>query len=131
VFKVNSYTLHININYNNYAYNSLMKTHQDVMKRKLNEAEMKTILLIEDNYQILENFTEYLEMEGYNILGASNGKRGVELAMEFLPDLIICDVLMPGMDGHEVLCLRKLTGMKRWLWVLTITSSSLLIWSCF
>jgi CheY-like chemotaxis protein len=108
-----------------------MKTHQDVMKRKLNEAEMKTILLIEDNYQILENFTEYLEMEGYNILGASNGKRGVELAMEFLPDLIICDVLMPGMDGHEVLCLRKLTGMKRWLWVLTITSSSLLIWSCF
>jgi DNA-binding response OmpR family regulator len=107
---VNSYTLHIIINYNNYAYNSLMKTHQDVMKRKLNEAEMKTILLIEDNYQILENFTEYLEMEGYNILGASNGKKGVELAMEFLPDLIICDVLMPGMDGHEVLYLLLATS---------------------
>jgi DNA-binding response OmpR family regulator len=64
---------------------------------------MKTILLIEDNNEILENFTEYLEIEGYKVLGASNGKRGVELAMEFIPDLIICDVLMPEMDGHEVL----------------------------
>lgn len=64
---------------------------------------MKTILLIEDNNEILENFTEYLELEGYKVLGASNGKRGVELAMKFIPDLIICDVLMPEMDGHEVL----------------------------
>jgi DNA-binding response OmpR family regulator len=87
-----------------------MKTHQDVVKRKLNEAEMKTILLIEDNFQILENFTEYLEIEGYKILGASNGKRGVELAIEFLPDLIICDVLMPGMDGYEVLYLLLATS---------------------
>jgi len=64
---------------------------------------MKTILLIEDNNEILENFTEYLEIEGYKVIGASNGKRGVELAVEFIPDLIICDVLMPEMDGHEVL----------------------------
>ena len=63
----------------------------------------KTILLIEDNSDILENLTEYLEMEGYKIIIANNGKRGIELASEFLPDLIICDVLMPGMDGHEVL----------------------------
>jgi DNA-binding response OmpR family regulator len=64
---------------------------------------MKTILLIEDNKEILENFTEFFEMEGYEILGASNGQKGVELAVEFIPDLIICDVLMPEMDGHEVL----------------------------
>jgi DNA-binding response OmpR family regulator len=64
---------------------------------------MKTILLIEDNSEILENFTEYLELEGYKVLGASNGKKGVELARVFVPDLIICDVLMPVMDGHEVL----------------------------
>jgi DNA-binding response OmpR family regulator len=42
-------------------------------------------------------------MEGYKILVANNGKRGVELAREFIPDLIICDVLMREMDGHEVL----------------------------
>jgi len=69
----------------------------------LNETEMKTILLIEDNNEILENFTEYLELEGYIILGASNGKQGIELALKFIPDLIICDVLMPEMDGYEVL----------------------------
>ncbi len=64
---------------------------------------METILLIEDNMDILENLTEYLEMEGYTILSANNGKKGVELAMEFIPDLIICDALMYEMDGHEVL----------------------------
>ena len=64
---------------------------------------MKTILLIDDNYFILENLTEYLEIEGFKILVANNGKMGVELAREFIPDLIICDVLMPQMDGHEVL----------------------------
>ena len=64
---------------------------------------MKTILVIEDNNDILENLTEYLEMEGYKILPANNGKRGVELAREFIPDLIICDVLMREMDGFEVL----------------------------
>ena len=64
---------------------------------------MDTILLIEDNKAILENLTEYLELEGYRILFANNGKKGIELAREFIPDLIICDVMMPEMDGHEVL----------------------------
>ncbi len=64
---------------------------------------MKTILLIEDNTEILENLIEYLELEGFNILFANNGKEGVEIAIEFVPDLIICDVLMNEMDGHEVL----------------------------
>ena len=66
---------------------------------KLNE----TILLIEDNPDILENLCEYLEMNGYNILAANNGKKGIELARELIPDLIICDVLMPRMDGYVVL----------------------------
>jgi DNA-binding response OmpR family regulator len=64
---------------------------------------MKTILLIEDTKDILENLTEYLEIEGYKILVANNGKEGVDLAREFIPDLIICDVLMHEMDGYEVL----------------------------
>jgi CheY-like chemotaxis protein len=64
---------------------------------------MKTILVIEDNEDILANLVEYLEMEGYKILVANNGKKGVELARESIPDLIICDVLMREMDGHEVL----------------------------
>lgn len=64
---------------------------------------MRTILVIEDNKDILENLTEYLEMEGYKIIVANNGAKGVELAREFIPDLIICDVKMYGIDGYEVL----------------------------
>lgn len=64
---------------------------------------MKTILLIEDNVNILDNLTEFFEMEGYKIHAANNGKKGIELANQFKPDLIVCDVLMYEMNGHEVL----------------------------
>lgn len=64
---------------------------------------MQTILIIEDNEGIRDNLIEFFEMEGYNIISAVNGKSGVILAMEFIPDLIICDVLMFEMDGYEVL----------------------------
>ena len=64
---------------------------------------MKTILLIEDNYNILENLIEYLEMEGFKIFSTNNGKRGIELARLIIPDLIICDTPKPGIDGYEVL----------------------------
>ena len=64
---------------------------------------MKVILLIEDNKDILENLTEFFELEGYKVLVANNGEDGVELAREFIPDLIICDTIMALMDGYEVL----------------------------
>ncbi len=70
---------------------------------------MKTILLIEDTHAILDNLTEYLEMEGFIILAANNGREGIELARDYVPDLIICDVLMRDMDGHEVLRLLRAT----------------------
>lgn len=64
---------------------------------------MKSILLIEDNADILENLTEYLELEGYHIHAAKTEKKGIELAREFIPDLIICDSPNPSSNGHEVL----------------------------
>jgi DNA-binding response OmpR family regulator len=64
---------------------------------------LKTILLIEDNKDILENLTEFLEMEGYKIITAIDGKKGLELAIELIPDLIICDFKMPEMNGYQVL----------------------------
>ncbi len=64
---------------------------------------MGIILLIEDNSDILENLKECFELEGYDMLVCNNGKKGVELARMFVPDLIICDVLMPLMNGYEVL----------------------------
>jgi DNA-binding response OmpR family regulator len=64
---------------------------------------METILLIEDTIDINESLAECLETEGYKILLANNGRTGVELARKFIPDLIICDLLMPSMSGKEVL----------------------------
>lgn len=64
---------------------------------------MKTILLIEDNADIRENTAEILELAGYNVATAENGKIGVELALSDRPDLIICDIMMPVLDGYGVL----------------------------
>ncbi len=64
---------------------------------------MKKILLIEDNADIRENMSEILELAGYEVISAENGKKGVELAIEQLPDLIICDIMMPVLDGYGVL----------------------------
>ena len=64
---------------------------------------MKTILLIEDTKDILENLTEFFEMEGFKIITAIDGKKGIEMAILHKPDLIICDYLMPHMNGNEVL----------------------------
>ncbi|MBF9254118.1 response regulator [Pontibacter sp. 172403-2] len=64
---------------------------------------MKKILLIEDNQEIRENIAEILALANYNILEAANGKAGVELAKKELPDLIICDIMMPQLDGYGVL----------------------------
>ena len=64
---------------------------------------MKKILVIEDEEDILENLCELLDTEGYLVEGASNGKQGVEYALRHTPDLIISDLMMPEMDGHDVL----------------------------
>ena len=64
---------------------------------------MKKILLIEDNDHIRENTAEILELANYKVTTAANGKIGVVMALEQLPDLIICDIMMPVLDGYGVL----------------------------
>ncbi len=64
---------------------------------------MKKILLIEDNQEVRENTEEILSLAGYEVVTAENGKIGVEQAQLQLPDLIICDIMMPELDGYGVL----------------------------
>ena len=64
---------------------------------------MKTILLIEDNPEMRENTAEILELADYRVLKAENGKRGVEIARKETPDLVLCDIMMPELDGYGVL----------------------------
>ncbi|MFL5742767.1 MAG: response regulator [Flavisolibacter sp.] len=64
---------------------------------------MKKILVIEDNKEILENTAEILELSHYEVTTASNGKIGIEQALTQKPDLILCDIMMPELDGYGVL----------------------------
>ena len=64
---------------------------------------MKTILVIEDQMEIRENIAEILELDGYKVFTAENGKSGVRTAMNEQIDLILCDVMMPELDGFGVL----------------------------
>lgn len=64
---------------------------------------MKKILLIEDNNDIRSNTAEILELANYKVIQADNGKKGVALAIAHAPDLIICDIMMPELDGFGVL----------------------------
>ncbi|MDB5123564.1 MAG: response regulator [Mucilaginibacter sp.] len=61
------------------------------------------ILIIEDNLDIRENIVEILTLAGYVVDAASNGKTGVSSALKNVPDLIICDIMMPELDGYSVL----------------------------
>ena len=64
---------------------------------------MKKIIVIEDNAEVRENLAEILSLSNYEVIEAENGKVGVQKVMEEKPDLIICDVMMPELDGFGVL----------------------------
>lgn len=61
------------------------------------------ILIIEDNHDVRENISEILSLSGYDTINAADGKVGVEVALNEIPDLILCDIMMPELDGYGVL----------------------------
>ena len=64
---------------------------------------MAKILVVEDNIDVRENILDLLDAENFHVVSADNGRIGLELANKEVPDLIICDVMMPGLDGYGVL----------------------------
>jgi len=64
---------------------------------------MTHILIIEDQPVMRKNLALMLELEGYRLTTASNGREGIAAAAKELPDLILCDIMMPEADGYEVL----------------------------
>ena len=64
---------------------------------------MSTILIIEDEKELREGLAELLSFEGYDIIQAANGLEGIRSITLKIPDLVLCDIKMPGMDGFEVL----------------------------
>jgi two-component system, sensor histidine kinase and response regulator len=64
---------------------------------------MAKILVIDDEKDLLEEIVDILTFEGYDVVAASDGREGVQMAVQHLPDLVICDIMMPKMDGYSVL----------------------------
>jgi CheY-like chemotaxis protein len=107
---------------------------------------MSKILIIDDHDDIRENIAEILMLAGYDSITAENGRRGVEMAVKEKPDLIICDIMMPELDGYGVLHLlrknedtaftpfifyrpkqKEVICAKGWTWVPMIILPSLLM----
>lgn len=66
-------------------------------------SHQRTVLVIDDEASIRENLSRFLRLEGYRVIDAADGAAGLAAARQCLPDLILCDVMMPRMGGFEVL----------------------------
>jgi two-component system sensor histidine kinase/response regulator len=64
---------------------------------------MKKILIIEDQVSLKDEINDLFSFEGYLAFSASNGIEGLEMARKHIPDLILCDIMLPGLNGHEIL----------------------------
>lgn len=84
----------------------------------------KKILVIDDNNDLRENTAEILDLAGYKTLTAENGKLGVELAIKEKPDVIVCDIMMPELDGYGVLHLLRKNAITQNIPFIFITAKT-------
>ena len=91
--------------------------------KNIMEKNKKKILIIEDEKLLLEMYQSRFEKEGYRVLTALSGKKGIALAQKEKPDLIILDILMPGIDGYEVI--KKLKKDSRTQKIIILVFSNL------
>ena len=73
---------------------------------------MRRLLVIDDHVDIRENIAEILSLAGYEVFTAENGKTGVATALKEKPELVICDIMMPELDGFEI-C-RRIRNQPAW-----------------
>ena len=85
---------------------------------------MSKILVIEDQPQMRKNLLTILELERFQVVSAENGRRGVELAKAELHDLILCDVMMPGLDGFGVVAALRTDDQTATLPLIFLTAKS-------
>jgi CheY-like chemotaxis protein len=64
---------------------------------------MKKVVVVEDNADVREEILAILRYEGFEVRDADNGRRGLELVRQWLPDVVVCDLMMPEMDGYAML----------------------------
>ena len=97
---------------------------EDVEAEVTISEDKPVLLVIDDNKDIREMVTELMKAD-YNVITAPNGKEGIKRAIKYVPDLIICDVMMPGMDGMECCTKLKSETVTSHIPVLMLTACSL------
>jgi len=85
---------------------------------------MATILLIEDKLEIRENLAEMLELAGHEVLLASNGIDGMNMAANKLPQIILSDIMMPKANGYEVIKTLKANSQTSHIPFIFLTAST-------
>ena len=88
------------------------------------KAEHAKILVIDDEPNIVQTLQDRLEMNDYKVITAGNGKEGLEKALSEKPDIILLDVIMPVMDGHEMLERLRQTDVGKEMPVIMLTARS-------
>jgi CRP-like cAMP-binding protein/CheY-like chemotaxis protein len=85
---------------------------------------MKSILVIDDNPEIRDNTAEILELAGFKTFTAENGKQGVDIAIKEKPSLIVCDIMMPELDGYGVLHLLRKNAETQYIPFIFLTAKT-------
>lgn len=88
------------------------------------KTEHATILVVDDEPNIVQTLQDRLEMNDYKVITAGNGKEGLEKALSEKPDIILLDVIMPVMDGHEMLERLRQSDVGREMAVIMLTARS-------
>ncbi len=86
------------------------------------QKDSKQLLLIDDDPNLILLVKDYLEFRGYEVLTAENGREALELLQDSLPDMIICDVMMPEMDGHTLVQQIRKNSRTNWIPVLFLSA---------
>lgn len=86
------------------------------------ENETKRLLLIDDDPNLILLVQDYLEFQGYDVMTADNGKEALDVLEQNIPDLIICDIMMPEMDGYELV--KRIRQDSRVSWIPVIFLSA-------
>ncbi|MFT7592295.1 MAG: DNA-binding response OmpR family regulator [bacterium] len=82
----------------------------------------KTVLIIEDEKQVRESIVDILKLKGYKTLEASDGTVGFELAKSKIPDVVLCDIMMPNMDGFETISKFKANSLTKYIKFIFLTA---------
>jgi len=85
---------------------------------------IKKVLIIDDTLMFRENMAEILHLANFSVLEAENGEQALELAKQFVPDLILCDVKMPGIDGFDVFTTLKKSSVTKEIPFVFMTANS-------